>query len=383
MKYKIYLRTDSTNIDGSNSLYLSYTFKRTVKKFQLGIKVMPKNWNKNKIEVRTSDRDFLYKNRTIRMHAQKAGDIINKYFMENKLLTIEEFTHQFKGATATSSIFDYIDTEIKTFTHSAGTLANYIKQTSKLKSFKEEINFSEIDNLFLKKYDYFLKETRGNNENTRIASMNFLRQIINKAKKAGVTDIKPFEFYKVGTMKGNRDHLTKSEIDKLENLLKENSLLQTEIDVLEYFLFSCYTGLRYSDILTFKYSDIQTDIIDGVEYGFIVKTMQKTQKTTDIPILSFAYKFIKPSTVPNQKVFKVQTNQATNRTLKRIMQIVGINKVISFHCARHTIGTTGIDLGVPIEVISRILGHSQIKETQGYSKISRRAMVNNMQKFNV
>lgn len=146
-------------------------------------------------------------------------------------------------------------------------------------------------------------------------------------------------------------------------------------------MFACYTGLRYDDLKALRHSDIQADVIDQKEYKFIVLKMQKTGKNTDIPIMPYALKFIKNSDIPNKLIFKVQTNQGTNRVIKRIMKKAQINKNITFHCARHTLGSTGSDLGMRIEVISSILGHSQLKETQGYSKVSRRTKINDMEKL--
>lgn len=380
--YKLFLRTDNTNIDGSNSLYLLFTSKRKLKKISLDIKVNKKDWNNSKTEVKRTDPDFLRKNKYIRKYDKKAKDIIDKYFFDDKYLSVDEFVRQFKNENFGSiSFYDFIETEMETLIISKGTYNNYLKQISKLKSFRTELLFTDIDHKFLNDYDYFLKNQRENNDNTRIASKNFIRQAVNKAKKQGITDIEPFKYFTIGKMTGNREHLTKSELDKLDKLLLSDDLINNEKEVLEYFLFACYTGLRFSDVQTLKYSEIQTDKVDNIEYKFIVKKMQKTGKATDIPILPYANKFIRQTEIPNKFIFNVQTNQGTNRVLKRIMEKAQINKNITFHCARHTLGSTGSDLGMRIEIISSILGHSELKETQGYSKISRRAKIESMQKM--
>jgi len=381
--YKIFLRTDNTNIDGTNTVYLLFTSNRILKKISLQISVKKTNWNENKCTVKKSDPKHLFKNQLISKKSLKAKEIINKFLYDEKFLSVDEFERNFKNQSFSSkSFYDFIETEMKTLDISLGTQKNYLKQISKLKSFKKELLFSDIDLIFLNNYNHFLKTDRANNDNTRKAAMNFLRQAINKAKKQEITDIKPFLNYKIGTIQGHKESLTKSELDKLESLLKTDILVNNERAVLEYFLFACYTGLRISDIKNLQYNNIQCEQIDGKEQRFIVIKQQKTGKYTDIPIMPFADKFIKKSNFSNKPVFKVQTGQGTNRVLKRIMKKAQINKHITSHSARYTLVSAGSELGMRAEVIQSITGHSKLNETIGYLNVSRRAKIDELKKFN-
>lgn len=96
--------------------------------------------------------------------------------------------------------------------------------------------------------------------------------------------------------------------------------------------------------------------------------MHKTNEPVSVPLIKKA-KDIVLSGNPNEKVFQMHANQVTNRIIKRIMKLAGINKNISFHCARHSFATIGISLKIPIEVISRLLGHKDIKTTMIYTRI--------------
>jgi len=380
--FKIFLRTDNTNIDGSNTLYLLFTSKRKLKKISLKISVKAKDWDNKKNQVRRSDPGHLRKNKYIRLYAEKAQRIIDKYFIDEKYLSIEEFERNFRNKRfSNSSFFEFINDEMTILDISEGTRKNYLKQLAKLKSFRQEISFSDIDLKFIQDYDYFLRNVRNNNKNTRLAALSFLKQAINKAIKKGVTDVNPFRNYPLERMEGNKEHLTKLELEKLENLMKTDKLNKNQRKVLEYFLFACYTGLRYSDIKTLKFRDIKPDIIEGKEYKFIEIDMHKTGNPVTIPVLPFAEKLIKEKSIPNAPVFHVFTNQSTNRHLKKIMQLAEIDKNATFHVARHTLGSTGSDLGMSIEVISAILGHTELKTTQIYTKISKKRMVQELMKM--
>ncbi len=169
------------------------------------------------------------------------------------------------------------------------------------------------------------------------------------------------------------------ELDKLEALLKTDKLVNNERAVLEYFLFACYTGV--SDLTNLTYKNIETDVLDGTEYRFLVFTSQKTKKLTEVPLMPFSEKFIKPSDFPNKKILKVFTGQGTNRVLKRIMVKAKINKHIIIHSARYTFISVGSELGMRGEILQSIAKHSMIEETMGYMNVSRRAMIEEMRKF--
>jgi len=382
--FKIFLRADNKNIDGSHSLYLLFISNRRLKKISLGIKVKPKDWDEKRCLVKKSDIEFLRKNKYIRKYADKAQSIIDKYFFDDKYLSVSEFEKIFKNnAINSSSFYEFIEEEMKHLTLAPATFKDYNAQLSKLKQFRKELTFNEIDVTFIQDYIKFLKEEKGNKPNTVASTLKFLRQAINKAKVKSLTDTTPFDYIKVPQIRGNREFLTLSELKILENLLNSDDLTRGERKVLRYFLFACYTGLRYIDFKNFKYKNIRTTILNNKAYNFIEIDMHKTGTPVTIPIIPKAEKLLDEQKyrLPNKKVFNISENQPTNRSLKSIMKKAKIDKNISFHCARHTLGNVGADLGIPIEVISAILGHRAIKTTQIYSKVSKRRMVEEMEKF--
>jgi integrase len=142
--------------------------------------------------------------------------------------------------------------------------------------------------------------------------------------------------------------------------------------VRDIFLFSCYTGLAYADVKKLTRSEIQTGF-NGKEWIFTSR--KKTNTDTRVPLLPEALAIIKkyrddPECVNTYKVLPVLSNQKMNAYLKEIADLCGIRKKLTYHLARHTFATTiTLSNGVPIETVSKMLGHKNLKTTQLYAKV--------------
>lgn len=142
--------------------------------------------------------------------------------------------------------------------------------------------------------------------------------------------------------------------------------------VRDIFLFSCYTGFAYIDVKKLSKSNVNIGI-DGDKWIFTHR--QKTDISTRVPLLPLAQELIlkyedHPECVDSNVLFPVLSNQKMNSYLKEIVNVCGINKELTFHIARHTFAiTVTLSNGVPIESVSRMLGHTNIKTTQHYANI--------------
>ena len=137
----------------------------------------------------------------------------------------------------------------------------------------------------------------------------------------------------------------------------------------DIFLFACYTGLSYIDLYNLNIKNIQKGN-DGLEWIYIKR--HKTDIPSNVPILPYAlyildiYKKHKNT----NRIFPMISNQKTNKALKEIGSICGFNKKLTFHSARHTFATTiTLTNGVPIETVSKMLAHNNIKTTQIYAQV--------------
>jgi site-specific recombinase XerD len=214
-----------------------------------------------------------------------------------------------------------------------------------------------------------------NHPNTVTKSLSWVRFVFEKAVIAGIVKENPFENQKFSYIASNREKLSIDELDQLEELTNKKVLTGGRADVLKAFLFSCYTGLRFSDMCELRFKNIQGNFIDIV--------MHKTKLPVRIPLIDRAKKHLNTDNgLSNQKAFKMFANQVTNRHLKDIFKEAKIDKSVSFHCARHTFATCGIDLGINLDIISNVLGHTDIKTTKIYVKYSDGAKVRQLEKWN-
>jgi site-specific recombinase XerD len=200
--------------------------------------------------------------------------------------------------------------------------------------------------------------------------------MVNRAKLQGLVKENPVMSFKYKEKVGEREYLTKDEVRLLEDLLEKPETHFTIKKALVPFLFSCYTGLRYRDIFELRHKNIVTKT-DKENSALSIKfVMHKTKDLQEVPLNKKAIALIPPKTFDEDKVFRVYTNQPMNRFLKDGVELAGIKKTISFHCARHTFATLLLSAGVPIETVSKLLGHKDIKTTQIYAKVLPESKVN-------
>ncbi len=363
---QLYLRTDYTKKNGTNPIYLRIIINRKKKDYSLNISVLPKHWNSKKDEIKMAANDAIQNNLIIQNNLQKAKDIFFDFQIKDKYLNIFEFDRLFNNASFNSQCFYQFankQIELESGKFSNGTIGTWKTQVSKLIKFRSQLDFGQLDITFIKEYEAYMIKNLSNNENTVSKSMAFLKNMLNRAITEGIIEKNAFDNYAIKKIQGKREYLNISEIAILEKLLYSNDINDSKKNVLRYFLFSCYTGLRYSDVKRLKHKHI----VDGV----LKITTQKTKKTVEFPLLPQALSLVDKG-LDEMQVFKVLADQPTNRYLKDICTIAGIKKHISFHCSRHSFATNSVDLGVPLEVVQSILGHSEIRETQTYAKITDR-----------
>lgn len=191
-------------------------------------------------------------------------------------------------------------------------------------------------------------------------------------------DKNPFSNYKAKVREVERVYLTEDEFQKILN--KEFSTQRLSL-VRDIFLFSCFTGLAYIDVKNLTKSHISLGI-DGEKWIFTHR--QKTESASKIPILPVTQLIIDkylehPQCLNEDRLLPILSNQKMNAYLKEIAGICEINKELTFHIARHTFATTvTLSNGVPIESVSKMLGHKNLRTTQHYAKVLDRKVSDDM-----
>lgn len=232
-----------------------------------------------------------------------------------------------------------------------------------------DINIEKVDNAFITDYDYYLRTTNKCNNNSTLKYIKNLGKIIRICLSNGWLIKNPFVNYKGKIKTVNRVYLTEEEIQRMADKSFDIDRLSQVRDV---FLFCCFTGLAYVDIKKLKISEITKGVDGGL---WIFTNRQKTDTRSAIPLLPTATQLIKkysnhPLCINKDMPLPVPSNQKMNGYLKEIAAICGIDKILTSHIARHTFATTiTLSNGVPIETVSKMLGHSSIKQTQHYAKI--------------
>lgn len=259
--------------------------------------------------------------------------------------------------------------------YSRGTLScfqtslKHIKDFLKWKYNLTDIDIKQIDNSFIMDYDFFLRSERKCANNSAVKNMKNFGKIIRICIANRWLNTNPFLNYKHTMKKVDRVYLTSEELQEIADKKFATDRLSQVKDI---FLFCCFTGLAFADVKRLQ----SRDIVKGVDSEqWITIKRQKTNTQSKIPLLPTAVKLIKryadhPLCETTGKVFPVLSNQKMNAYLKEIADVCGINKQITFHIARHTFATTVTLLnGVPIESVSKMLGHTNIRITQHYAKI--------------
>lgn len=350
-------------------------------------------WDKSKSRVKGNSPEARLINNYI---AQTQAALFNAYqelVTERKLITAEAIKSRFFGTDqqyySLQNIIDYHNTN---FAHklSKATLGLYKTTQTYLMEFvlKEyktsDIYLKDLNYSFVVQFDNFLrgyklsrnKKRIGNN--TIIKHMQRLRKMVTMSYHMEWIDRDPFVKYKPSFIKKEREFLTKEELESIENYSTDIERLDLVKDL---FIFSSYTGIAYVDIMKLKKDNIVFGI-DGNKW--IITKRQKTNTPVKIPILDQAQYLIDKyknnvRAALSETLFPSLSNQKLNSYLKEIADLCGIKKNLTFHMARHTFATTvTLTNGVPIETVSKILGHTKIATTQIYARVIERKVSDDM-----
>ncbi len=318
-------------------------------------------------------------------------EIINGFEKRGEIATfakVKELYEKETGRVKSHCFFEYVGERIaweREHTEiTKGTLDNYQRNLVKLKSYRGKLSIHDIDAKFITEYFNYIIETLGQAQNTLFNAKVFLRKYVKKLFDEGKISRYPFSEIIVGSSNEvDPVYLELEELRQLHNLYDSKQLLSVVKkakskhardfkigkklqDVLKYFLVACYSGLRHSDIKTLRREHIVGDNI----VKRMVKGRKGVHKIARIPIQESLWSLIE-SNQSNEFIFEspVMENSQTNKYLKAIMNIAHLNKHVTFHSARHSFAIISLRLGMSFEVISNVLGHSELQTTKRYARI--------------
>ncbi len=380
-KYPLYVRI---SVDGRR---IEISLKRSV---------LPDNWNDAKGTARGKNDEVRALNTYLEQIRSRLTECYEELVLKKKLVTADAVKNLFCGFDekehSLMTLFDYHNTEMKT-TLEWGTLKNYfttrryIEEYLKAHLKTNDIFLSHLNYRFLAEFERFMRAYVPKDhkspcgQNTIMKHIERLRKVVNMAIKNDWLERDPFQKFKPTFIRNDRQFLSAEELAAIEQKEFKIARLQQTKDL---FVFSCYTGLAYIDVFELT----PHNVVLGIDGGYWINTCRhKTDISVRIPLLPQSMAIIEkyknnPMVLAVGKLLPVYSNQKLNSYLKEIADLCEIEKPLTFHIARHTFATTvTLTNGVPIETVSKLLGHTSIETTQIYAKVIEKKVSEDMKEL--
>ena len=311
---------------------------------------------------------------------QNYQDLVFKGKMITAKLIKAAYLGEDENSKTLVNLIDYHSRKIES-TLASGSIRNFGVTEGYIKKFLDkerktsDVYLKELDYKFLCDFEHFLleyypkKHPRAMSHNTVMKHIQRLRKMVTLAYNMEWLDKDPFRRWKNTFEKKEREFLSANELSNLETYEFPIERLDRVRDL---FVFSCYTGISYVDTMKLTLNNISMGI-DG--NNWIITKRQKTGTSVKVPLLDPALNLIRkyadhPMTMISGTLLPVITNEKLNVYLKEVAILCGIKKNLTFHMARHTFATTvTLSNGVPIETVSKLLGHTRIATTQIYARV--------------
>jgi site-specific recombinase XerD len=357
-------------------------------------KIKTEDWSDQKGMAKTKKEEFRILNNYLEQMRAALVECYRDMAIKKQVINIDTFKNAYYGVDENqitlNKLVTYHNQDMKE-TIAWGTLKNYFTTQKYLQKYLknrhhiEDISLKEINYKFVTEFEYFLKSFKPLDHHKALSNngvmkhMERFRKMINVALKNEWIEKDPFKAYKMKFTKYERGYLTANELERIEKKDFEFERLQYVKDL---FVFSCYTGLAYTDAMQLS----PASLIRGIDGDYwLITCRQKTGTPIKIPLLQKAKEIIEkyrnnPKSLNDGTLFPKISNQRLNGYLKEMADLCNIDKNLTFHLARHTFATTvTLSNGVPIESVSKMLGHTRITTTQVYAKVIESKLSDDMQ----
>jgi site-specific recombinase XerD len=377
-----YLRKQKNFKGGPMAIYMRITVNGKRADMSAGRECDPAKWNSQAGRAIGTKEETRALNNYLDSLQTKVRNAHQTLIDTNQRITTESLQNQFNGKAEKSrylmQLFTEHNAKVKALIGNgfeANTLKGYNTSEKHLTAFlqkeygKTDIEINQLDYAFITEFEFYLKAECKCSGVSAAKYIKHLKKIVNHCIANSWLTINPFVNYKSTAKAKERTYLTQQELDSIANKKLSIERLQQVRDI---FVFCCYTGLSYADVKKLKRSEIAIGM-DGERWIFTSR--QKTDTSSRIPILPVALKILDryqdhPQCENKGLLLPVLSNQKMNAYLKEIADLSDIVKHLTFHLARHTFATTvTLSNNVPIETVSKMLGHTNIKTTQHYAKV--------------
>jgi integrase len=373
IKVLFWLRRTKVNNEGVVPLMLRITYQNKKAEKATGYYVKPDDWNIAKQKLIRGKDVAKQINQWMDETTVKIADLFRKESQKNNVHLPTIIAKLFSVATEEPQLLNtiieynnYIKNRVgKDFSFS--TYEKYVFTYNKVKAFieqflkKKDVLIRDLDVKFIMDFDNYLRVNDNNQHNTAVKYCINLKRIINVLVLQGILTNNPFKNYKTVYRDTMQVYLEQAELNAVVNiqLVKPSHLL-----VRDLFLFQCYTGLAYTDLVNLTITDIS---VDPSGRRWIIKRRQKTGIVSTIPLLPQSIELIEKYSfyrLSNIGMLPYYSIQKYNQYIGEVGKLAGINKKLSSHVGRRTFGNVALAKGISLNVISKILGHSNTLITQ-------------------
>lgn len=385
-----FIRDSRVRKDGTTSIEVVLTVNGERCAFSTGKKVKSCNWDKNKQQVKGKDEEAQSLNNYLKAIKaklyQKEAELLERGFVITAKLLRDAYFDKVESLKEKSlfEVFEEHNQEqekligngVSKATHWVSVytirlLREFVQQKYK----REDLYLRELNINFIQSFHSFLRIDKGMAQNSSTKHLKLLKKIINLSVANSYMAFNPFSTYKVEREPVEIDFLDEEELRKIINFDTPLPRLERAKDM---FLFGCFTGLSYIDIKTLTPEHFEKDSASRI---WIKKRRVKTGVLSRIPLLPIA-KLILDKYKGGEKLLPIQDPADINKYLKDIAILCGINKRICFHTSRHTFASTvTLANNISLEVVSKMLGHTNTRMTAHYAKLIDKCIGEQMDKL--
>lgn len=385
-KVSYYVRSNYENKQGKSPLMIRIFLNGEMMNIgSAGIYIDKKLWSNSTNRMKGRSIDALNVNAQLDLLSTTLLGIFKKY-EDDEELSLEKIKSAYLGKNSSldtvMDIFDKYLEDLKSLIGTSKTQATFNKYAVARKHFSSFLKYKygrndimpkELTYIVIHDFDVYLKTVLQLKANSATKTLKFFKTVIIFAQKSGKMTHDPFMNFRFQAEKVDRGFLTDEEI---QCMMKKTFDIPRLEQVRDIFIFSCFSGLAYIDMVNLTEDNIV--VLDGKKW--IIVNRHKTNLPSNILLLDIPLMIIdKYKGKDNDgRLLPIISNQKMNAYLKEIADVCGIKKRLTCHLARHTFATMTLSKGVPIETVSKMLGHTNIKTTQIYARITNKKIESDM-----
>lgn len=385
-KVSYYVRSNYENKQGKSPLMIRIFLNGEMLNVgSSGIYIDKKLWNSSTSRMKGRSSESLNLNAQLDNISSSLQTIFKKHEFDEDL-TLDKIKSIFLGKNKVKTTFvefydKYLE-DIKAQVGAGKSIALYHKYSAARKHFvnflhtkygRKDLMPGELTHLIIHDFEIYLRTVVALKPNSATKTLKFFKTVVIFAQKCGVMTHDPFLNHHFHLEHVDRGFLTDDEIRRIMERDFDIPRLEAVRDI---FIFSCFCGLAYIDVAHLTRENIVT--LDNRKW--IIINRQKTNVQSNIPLMEIPQMIITKyeGKTKDGRLLPVLSNQKINAYLKEIADLCGIKKRLSYHLARHTFATMSLSKGVPIESVSKMLGHTNIKTTQIYARITNKKIEQDM-----